>query len=172
MGKGYIQVYTGNGKGKTTAMLGLTLRACGAGLRVYIGQFMKNMEYSEVRAIREYLPNAEIKQYGTGCIFNREVSRADIEPAELGLEKALEAMLSGNYDIIILDEINISVHLGLLKVSDVLDFIQKKPENIELVLTGRNACAEIIEAADLVSEINEVKHYYQKGIMARTGIEK
>ena len=172
MDKGYVQVYTGNGKGKTTAMLGLALRACGAGLRVYIGQFVKSMTYSEISAIGKYLPDVRTELYGTGCFFGREVTQEDIDMAKDGLQKATEAMLSGAYDLVLLDEIHIAVHYGLLSVEDVVGLIRRKPENVELVLTGRYAAEEVKEAADLVSEVTEVKHYYASGVLARDGIER
>jgi len=172
MERGYVQVYTGNGKGKTTAMLGLALRACGAGLRVYIGQFIKNMEYSEVTAIRNHLPTVEIEQYGAGCIFNREASKFDIAEAEQGLRKAREAILSNRYDIVMLDEINNAVTLGLLDTREVVKLIKDKPLPVELVLTGRGAAQEVIDEADLVSEVAEMKHYYTSGVLAREGIER
>jgi len=172
MEKGYVQVYTGNGKGKTTAMLGLALRAAGAGLQVYIGQFIKNMEYSETKAIREFLPNIKIEQYGPGFIYKREITKEDREITAKGMEKALKALHSGEYDIIMLDEIHMAVSFGLLSVESVLEMIRQKPPQVELILTGRNAAAEIIAAADLVSEIAEIKHYYTQGVPAREGIEK
>jgi len=172
MEKGYVQVYTGNGKGKTTAMLGIALRASGADLRVYIGQFVKDMEYNEIVAIKKYLPAVEAEQYGTGCIFNREPTANDIEAAKTGFHKAEEAVFSGKYDIVMLDEINCAVSLGLIDVRDVVELIYKKPDYVELVFTGRGAAKEVIEAADLVSDITEIKHYYSSGVMAREGIEK
>ena len=169
--KGYVQVYTGNGKGKTTAMLGLALRAAGAGLQVYIGQFLKGTEYSEVKAIKTCLPNIEIEQYGEGSAIGR-VTPNDVRDSAIGMEKAMQAMLSGKYSIVALDEINMAVMLGLVSVEAVLDLINKKPRHVELVLTGRYAHSEIIAAADLVSEIRDVKHYYNAGVMARDGIEQ
>jgi cob(I)alamin adenosyltransferase len=172
MEKGYVHVYTGNGKGKTTAMLGLALRATGAGLRVYIGQFIKNGEYSEVKAIRQYLPDVELEQYGTGFVTAGAVTETETEANRNGLKKAAEAMYSGRYDVVMLDEINTAAYCGLIAVSDIIDIIRGKPCNVELILTGRYAAKEIVEAADLVSEIAEVKHYYARGVTARTGIEK
>jgi len=172
MEKGYVHVYTGNGKGKTTAMLGLALRAYGAELRVYIGQFVKSMKYHEVTAINKFLPGIVIEQYGCGCILGRETSEEDKSAAKKGLEKAREAIFSGKYDVVMLDEINVAVHLKLLNVSSVLELIRAKPANIELIITGRYAATEIIEAADLVSEMTEVKHYYTNGVFARGGIER
>jgi len=170
--QGYVQVYTGNGKGKTTAMLGLALRAVGAGLRVYIGQFVKDTESSETKAIKKFLPNIEIEQYGPNGLIEPENMAEAIQTTLRGLEKATNAMLSGKYDAIMLDEINIAVYMGVLKTEHVLELIRKKPHNVELVLTGRYAPAEVIAAADLVSEIGEVKHYYEAGVGVRTGIEE
>ena len=172
LGKGYVHVYTGNGKGKTTAMLGLSLRAAGAGLNVYIGQFIKSMAYSEVNAIKSSLPNIEIEQYGAGCLIMRGPSPEDIECGAAGIEKATQAMLSGKYDVIALDEVNVAVHLGVVELEDVLELIEKKPNGVELILTGRYAQPEVISKADVVSEINDVKHYYNAGVMARDGIER
>ena len=174
MEKGCVQVYTGNGKGKTTAMLGLALRACGAGLKVYIGQFAKCGEYCEIKAIKKCLPDIVVEQYGEGFALNGEISEADIKNAKNGFMKAVGAVCSGKYDIIMLDEINIAIHLGLLSFDEVLNMIKIKPAGVELVLTGRYAKEEIIEAADLVSEIVEIKHYFNcaDNLQAREGIEK
>jgi len=172
MEKGYVHVYTGNGKGKTTAMLGLAMRAHGANLQVYIGQFVKSREYHEVETIEKCLPGITIEQYGPGFICQREVNEKDAIVIENGFKKAKEAVFSGLYDIVMLDEINIALYYKLLSVSSVLELIKTKPEHVELVLTGRYAPAEIVEAADLVSEMTEVKHYYKDGVLARDGIER
>jgi len=174
MERGCVQIYTGNGKGKTTAMLGLALRARGAGLKVYIGQFAKCGDYCEIKAIKKYLPDIVVEQYGEGYKINCEITESDIKSAKNGFRKAVEAMCSGKYDVIMLDEINIAVHLGFLTVEEVLNMIKIKPAGVELVLTGRYAKDEIISAADLVSEIVEVKHYFNCGdhLAAREGIEK
>ena len=174
MEKGCVQVYTGNGKGKTTAMLGLALRACGAGLKVYIGQFAKCGDYCEIKAIKKFLPDIVIEQYGEGYNLNGEISALDIKSAKDGFSKAIKAMCSGKYDVIMLDEINIAVYLGLLNTGEILNMIKIKPAGVELVLTGRYAKDEIIAAADLVSEIVEVKHYFncKDNLQAREGIEK
>jgi len=174
MEKGCVQVYTGNGKGKTTAMLGLALRACGAGLRVYIGQFAKCGEYCEIKAIKKFLPDIIVEQYGGEFALTGEISESDIKNAKNGFMKAIEAVCSGKYDVVMLDEINIAVHLGLLGLDEVLNMIKIKPAGVELVLTGRYAKDEIISAADLVSEIVEVKHYFNcaDNLQAREGIEK
>ena len=172
MMKGYVHVYTGNGKGKTTAALGLALRASGAGLRVYIAQFVKGMEYSELKAIEKLSPSVAIKQYGRDCFIYKEPEKEDIQAAQDGLREVREIMTSGKYQVIILDEANIATYYNLFSVDDLLDFVHAKPEEVELVITGRMADPRIIEEADLVTEMKEVKHYYEKGVQAREGIEK
>ena len=172
MKKGFTHVYTGNGKGKTTTMLGLVLRAVGAGLKVYIGQFHKNEEYSEVAAIRKYLPDVTLEQYGSGALCDGTLPPSDKEAAAKGLNRARDAVMSCRYDVVMLDEINIAVRYGLIPPEDVVDLIVNKPPGLELVLTGRSAAPEVMEAADLVSEIREVKHYFRTGVPARVGIEK
>ncbi|MBN2569247.1 MAG: cob(I)yrinic acid a,c-diamide adenosyltransferase [Deltaproteobacteria bacterium] len=170
--KGYVQVYTGDGKGKTTAALGLALRASGAGLRVYIAQFVKGMDYSELAAMEKLSGSVTIKQYGRDCFIYKDPEKEDIEAAQNGLREVREIMSSGEYQVIILDEANIATYYNLFSVDDLLDFIKAKPENVELVITGRKADPRIIEEADLVTEMKEVKHYYEKGVQAREGIEK
>ncbi len=170
--KGYVQVYTGNGKGKTTAAFGLVLRATGAGLKVYIAQFVNGMKYSELDALAKLSDSITIKQYGRSCFIYRNPGEEDIKAAQEGLKEIREVMCSGKYQIIILDEANIATHYNLFSVEELLDFIQAKPEGIELIITGRMANPSIVEEADLVTEMKEVKYYYQKGIKARDGIEK
>lgn len=170
MEKGYVQVYTGNGKGKTTAAFGLCLRAVCAGKKVFIGQFVKGMEYSELNAAN-ILPNFEIEQFGRGCFIRNEPSLEDIEAAKKGLEKCKKIISSGEYDVVVLDEINIAMFFKLISVEEVLELIRQKSDKTELILTGRYAPQEIIDAADLVTEMKEIKHYYTKGVMARKGIE-
>ncbi|BAT71097.1 cob(I)alamin adenosyltransferase [Thermosulfidibacter takaii ABI70S6] len=177
MGKlkeGYVQVYTGNGKGKTTAALGLTLRAVGAGLRVYIAQFLKGSEYSEVKCIKERFSDlVDIEQFGTPrFVCSGSIGDEDYELAKNALQKIEEALTSGKYDIVIMEEANVAAYLGLIGVDDILRMIEKKPKDVELVITGRYAPEEVIEKADLVTEMKEVKHYYTKGVQARIGIEK
>ena len=170
--KRYIQVYTGNGKGKTTAALGLSIRAAGHGLKTYIGQFMKGQHYGELTALRDN-PCITIEQYGDiECIRRDQATQKHMDQAEQGLIKARDAMLSGQYDLVVLDEINVTIWFGLLTVKQILEFLDQRPESVELILTGRNAPQELIEHADLVSEIKEVKHYYNQGILARDGIER
>jgi cob(I)alamin adenosyltransferase len=169
--KGYLQVYTGDGKGKTTAALGLAMRAAGAGLKVYIAQFVKGMKYSELISLKQLSEQITIKQYGRNCFIKDEPQGEDIRAAREGLKEAKSVMCSGNYQMIILDEANIATYYNLFSVQDLLDFIAAKPEEVELVITGRRADPKIIEAADLVTEMKEVKHYYKNGIAARSGIE-
>ncbi len=170
--KGYIQVYTGSGKGKTTAALGLALRAAGAGFRVYIAQFVKGMKYSELDILPRLSDYITLKQYGRDCFIERDPTNEDIQAAQEGLKEVKEIMCSGAYQMIILDEANIATYFNLFSVDDLLDFMRAKPEGVELVITGRKADTRVIEAADLVTEMKEIKHYYQKGIEARAGIEK
>jgi len=165
-----IQVYTGNGKGKTTAALGLALRAAGAGLKIYICQFLKGRYYCELASIKK-LKNIKLEQFGTTCFIRRAPTGKDIRSAQRGLKAAKLAICGKKYDVVILDEVNVALRLGLLKLRDLLLIIKNTPEGKELVLTGRNAHPKIIEIADLVSEIKDRKHYYKKGIKARRGIE-
>jgi cob(I)alamin adenosyltransferase len=170
--KGYVHVYTGNGKGKTTAALGLALRAAGAGLRVYIAQFVKGMKYSEINTLEKLQELITVKQYGRSCFINRIPEKEDIRAAQEGLREVRQIMCSGKYQMIILDEANIATHYNLFSVDELLDFIRAKPKGVELVITGRAAEPQIIEEADLVTEMKEIKHYYQKGVEARDGIER
>ena len=170
--KGYVQVYTGNCKGKTTAALGLAFRAMGRGLETYIGQFMKGQHYGELDALRDN-PYITIEQYGdVRCIHREEVTSDHVSQAHRGLERARAAMLSGEYDIVVLDEVNVTIWFGLLDVEQVLAFLDDKPEHVEVILTGRRAPQELIEQADLVTEMREIKHYYEQGVLARQGIER
>ncbi len=172
LSKGYVQLYTGDGKGKTTAALGLALRASGRGLRTYIGQFMKGQQYGELEALRHH-PLITVEQYGDPrCIRREEVTAEHVTQAHDGLERARAAMLSGHYDLVVLDEVNVSIWFGLLTTEEVLAFLDERPEHVEAVLTGRRAPQDLIDRADLVTEMREVKHYYQQGVMARLGIER
>ena len=173
MTRGYIQIYTGGGKGKTTAAMGLAMRAAGAGLRVFIGEFIKDMEYGEVRMLRERFPEVAVELFGidAGCIIDRRPTEEDRKAAEAGLASARKAMLSGDWDLVILDEATIPVSLELLAEEDLLEFMDEKPDGVELIITGRGATEAMKEKADLVSEMKEIKHYYRKGVLSRRGIE-
>ena len=171
--KGFIQVYTGNGKGKTTAAIGQAVRAAGAGMKSYIIQFMKEYPYSELNSLRYLSDLITIEQKGGDeFVYKRELPSEE-EKANAGdaLKKAEKIMLAGLYDIIILDEILVAVYFKLLEINNIVSFIEKKPESVELILTGRYAPREIIELADLVTEMKEIKHYYSKGVISRKGIE-
>ncbi len=169
--RGYIHIYTGNGKGKTTAALGLGLRATGAGLKVYMIQFMKSGEYSELKAIKQ-IKNFTMIQFGRkSFVSKKNPDKVDIELAQRGLIHAKEILRKREYDVVILDEINVAIDFNLISLKDVLKLLKEKPEDVELVLTGRYAPAELIEQADLVSEILEIKHPYANGASARRGID-
>lgn len=169
---GCVQVYTGNGKGKTTAALGLSLRALGRGLRVCFFQFIKGGgPYGEQLIADRLGPDFTIIQTGRPGWVNTKDITEDRRLAQEALQQAQEALLSGAYDLFVCDEINGAVGFGLLDVEQVLELIRIKPERVELVLTGRNADERVIQAADLVTEMRELKHYYQAGVPARTGIE-
>lgn len=171
--KGMIQVYTGSGKGKTTAALGLAMRALGHGLKVYIIQFMKgNIRYGEVETAQQLSPNIVIKQMGRETFVDRDnPDRIDIELAQKAFQLARDVVGSGKYDIVVLDEINVAVDYGLISLEALLNLMDSKPEHVELILTGRDAKSEVIERADLVTEMVEVKHYYREGTHSRKGIE-
>ncbi|MFO7868079.1 MAG: cob(I)yrinic acid a,c-diamide adenosyltransferase [Bacteroidales bacterium] len=169
--KGYVQIYTGNGKGKTTAALGLTMRAVGAGKKVFIGQFVKGMKYSEIQTLESRFPEVCVKQYGLRCFIREQPAQEDIDAAQAGLREVRRIVEQGEYDVVILDELNIALYYTLFSVQDVLDIIAHKPEQVELVLTGRYAPQELVDVADLVTEMKEVKHYYTQGVQGRKGIE-
>ncbi len=171
---GYVQVYTGNGKGKTTAALGLAFRAAGHGFKTYIAQFLKGQPSGELEAAKKLAPLILIERFGReGFITVKEgPDDEDISRAKAGLARALEAMLSGEFRIVVLDEVNTAVHFGLLPEADVLDLIDRRPATVELVLTGRYAPASFVERADLVTEMTGIKHYLDRGVKAREGIEK
>ena len=169
--KGYIHVYTGNGKGKTTAALGLALRAVGAGKKVFFAQFVKGKIYSEIEATRKFVPAITIKQYGLGCFIVEEPTDADIQAARKGLTEVADILKSEKYDVVVLDEANIALYYQLFSTDEFLDILQNKKQETEIVITGRYAPPELIEMAELVTDMQEVKHYYTKGIKARKGIE-
>jgi cob(I)alamin adenosyltransferase len=169
--EGLIHVYTGDGKGKTTAAIGLGVRAIGEGLKVYMIQFMKGRHYSELDAL-EHVSNFTVVQFGRDeFVSKKKPELIDIDLARKGLVHAREIIKKGGYDVVILDEINVAVDFKLISVHDVVKLLEEKPEKMELVLTGRYASPEIIKRADLVSEILEIKHPYQKGVKSRKGID-
>ncbi len=170
--RGYVQVYTGNGKGKTTAALGLALRAAGAGMKVYIAQFLKKGDYSEIKALERFSDLITVEQFGSGKFIKGKPSPEDMAAGIRGLERIDTLLTAGRFQVIIMEEANVAVMCGLFPASRLLDLIDKKPDDMELVLTGRGAAPEIIERADLVTEMKEIKHYYNKGVQARVGIEK
>ena len=171
--KGLILLYTGNGKGKTTAALGLALRAAGQGHNVCILQFMKrNRKIGEVKALVKTGLPITLKQYGRRVFFRtRTCEPMDIHRAHQGLEAFKRAIVSKVYDLIVLDEINMAIHCGLLSIAEVVDAIEQKPPQLHLLLTGRNANQKLIEMADLVTEMREIKHHYNQGVRAQRGIE-
>lgn len=169
--RGFVQVYTGDGKGKTTAALGLAIRAGGAGLQVYIGQFIKNADYSELNLLQRLADVITVQQYGRGCFLLVEPVQEDIDAARRGLTVLGEALVGGHYDVVIADEVNVAVALQLISENELLALIARKPPEVELVLTGRGAPPSVLECADLVTEMRAVKHYYDQGMSARKGIE-
>jgi len=169
--KGYVQIYTGNGKGKTTASIGLAIRAAGAGLKVYIIQFLKKGDYSEIKALSRF-DNIIVEQYGLGNFVKGKPSDEDIAAGAAGYLKLCELLKENNHDVVIAEEANVAVMCNLISEKELLALIDMKPENVELVITGRGATAAVMEKADLVTEMKEIKHYYKKGVTARVGIEK
>lgn len=177
MEQGFIHIYTGDGKGKTTAAFGLALRALCAGKNVAIGQFVKSMKYNETKV--ETIFNGSnpdfgilhIEQFGQGCCLDRKPDETDGASALNGLSICKEWLINGEWDVVILDEIAIALQLGLLDVNDVIDLVQQKHVATEVVITGRCAPQDLIDIADLVTDMREVKHYYSKGVLSRNGID-
>ncbi|MBT3175980.1 MAG: cob(I)yrinic acid a,c-diamide adenosyltransferase [Desulfobacula sp.] len=170
--KGHIQIYTGNGKGKTTAALGLALRTVGAGRKVFIGQFLKSGDYSELKALKKMGDQIKVEHYGLGRFVKGNPSPEDIEAGMEGYKRVAQIIKKGEYDLVIIDEGNIAVKYNIFSEQDLLDLFENKPPHVEIVVTGRWAAQAIIEKADLVTEMKAVKHYFQKGVKARVGIEK
>lgn len=172
MTKGYIQIYTGNGKGKTTASIGLTLRAVGAEKRVFFSQFVKGQRYSEIKILETFAPFVTVKQYGLNCFIRKAPTQLDIDAARKGLDEISVIIKSGLYDVVVLDEANIAIHYNLFSAQELIDILKQKHEGTEVIITGRYAAPELIEIADLVTEMTEIKHYYKSGVQARLGIER
>lgn len=170
MSKGYMHIYTGNGKGKTTAAFGLALRAACAGKKVYIGQFVKDMKYSETKIV-DFMSNIVIEQLGDGCFISKDPTERDCLIAKEALEKCANILKSEFYDLVILDEINIALYYNLIDVDQVITALEDRRKSIEVVLTGRYAPEKLIEMADLVTEMKEIKHYYTQGVLSREGID-
>ncbi len=170
--KGLVEVFTGGGKGKTSAALGIVLRALGYNLRVHIIYFMKSSYPYGEREILSRFPNLSLSSFGQDCFCDPDnVKPEDKEQAKMGLVKAREVTCNGKYDVVVLDEINVAIAWKLLEIDEVIELINNKPKNVELILTGRYADAKLINAADLVTEMVSVKHPYDKGVPAREGID-
>ena len=167
-----MHVLTGNGKGKTTAALGLAIRATGAGLTVFFAQFIKKGVYSEIKALKRFDDLITVAQFGRGRFINRDPEPKDFQAAQNGLERLQRVMDGNTHDVAILDEANVAVKLGLFTIEDLLDLISHKPPEMEVVVTGRYAHERMIEKADLVTEMTAIKHYYTQGVPARDGIDK
>ncbi|MGB5984235.1 MAG: cob(I)yrinic acid a,c-diamide adenosyltransferase [Desulfobacterales bacterium] len=172
MEKGYLQIYTGDGKGKTTAALGLTLRALGAGFRVLFVQFMKQGAYSEIKALEKFADQVVLAQYGTGRFVYGKPGPDDLRAANQGLQRVKAALASGEFDLLVLDEANVALSLNILPLQELLDLLANRPAGMEVVLTGRGAPQQLLAAADLITEMHALRHYYANGVAARTGIEK
>lgn len=178
--EGYIHLYTGDGKGKTTAAFGLALRALCAGRSVAVGQFVKSMRYNETRAetlfdgcaVAASFGRLHVEQFGRGCFLDRRPDPADMACARDGLARCAGWLSGGEYDVVVLDELTIALHCGLLTVGEVLDTLALRAPQTEVVITGRYAPQELYEVADLVTEMREVKHYYRQGVLSRDGIDR
>lgn len=170
MKQGYIQVYTGDGKGKTTAALGVSVRSLVAGYRVYFAQFIKGMQTGEL-ALSESFPDFTIVQYGEGRFIDGKPEESDVAAARKGLEVCAEVLRAGEYDLVVLDEVNVALHYGLFDVSEVIAALEGRAPHVDVICTGRYAPAEIVEEADLATEMKKIKHYYANGVRARKGIE-
>ena len=169
--RGYVHIYTGDGKGKTTAAIGLALRSLGAGKRVYVAQFIKGGASNEIESLKSSFSGAEAECFGLGRFVQGEPSEEDIRAAGKGMDRLRKVLAAGGHDVVIADELNGAVKAGLVPVNRVLELIATRPDHVELVITGRDAHARIIEQADLVTEMRKIKHYFDEGVAAREGIE-
>jgi cob(I)alamin adenosyltransferase len=172
--QGMTQVYTGDGKGKTTAALGVAMRAVGYGYKTFIIQFMKgSVKYGELESAKKFFPNIMIRQFGRECLVRQDtLDQEDIRLAQEAVLLAHKVLTGGQFDIVVLDEITIALAYGLISEAEVLQLMSERPAHVELIITGRKATPEIVKRADLVTEMVEVKHYYHTGVNARVGIEK
>lgn len=168
----YIHVYTGKGKGKTTAALGLILRAYGAALRVFFAQFLKKGNYSEIGVLQKMSDRVTVRQYGSGDFIEDRPSVDDIRAVKKGMSEVEDALKSGEYDLVVLDEANVALFYKIIDIDHFITMLRERSEGVEVVLTGRYAHDRLIEIADLVTEMKEIKHYYRNGVEARKGIEK
>lgn len=171
MERGLVQIYTGEGKGKTTAALGLILRACGQGLRVFLAQFAKGMDYGELHSLTRLADQVTVRQYGRNCFIRREPTDEDIRLARAGFHEVSQVVTTGAHDLVVLDEIGIALHYRLIALAEVEGLLDRRPSTVELVLTGRKIPTALFARADLVTEMREIKHYFADGVQARRGIE-
>lgn len=170
MERGFVRLYTGSGQGKTTAAFGLLMRVLGSGQTAYVGQFVKNEQYNETQVTR-YCKRVEIEQLGMGCFLDQPPTELDAQAAQAALVHVAEIMKNGLYDLVILDEITIAIQYGLVTVQEVIDAVKARNPHVEVVMTGRYTPPELVEHADLVTEMREVKHYYQQGVLSRDGYD-
>ncbi|HEX2982532.1 MAG TPA: cob(I)yrinic acid a,c-diamide adenosyltransferase [Ignavibacteriales bacterium] len=173
MKKGYTHIYTGNGKGKTTAALGLAVRAAGSGFKTLFIHFMKNFDYSEIHGLFFLSQFIQMEQFGSDwfVVNRRPPTPEEISSIKAGLKRTEEAFNSNHYDVIVMDEIFPAFYFGVVTAEEIISVMKKKPENVELVLTGRYCPPEVMEHADLITEMKEVKHYYMQGVLSRKGID-
>lgn len=171
--KRMIQVYTGNGKGKTTAAIGQVVRAAGSGLKTYFAMFMKDYVYGELNILSKLSDSIELNHFGNDeFVFRKELPSIELkDEVKKGIIECSNKMISGNYDIIVLDEVLVSIYFQLIDLKDLIEIIENKPADVELILTGRYCPQEILERADLVTEMKEIKHYYREGVLSRKGFD-
>jgi cob(I)alamin adenosyltransferase len=172
MTQGYVHVYTGDGKGKTTAAIGLAVRAAGAGLQVFIAQFMKRGDYSEIAGLRPLADHITVEQFGTGRFVRGAPDAEDLAAARAGLARVAAVFAAGAHELVVLDEANVAAATGVVPTAELMALLELRPAATEVVLTGRSAPAELLERADLITEMRAVRHYFQAGVAAREGIEK
>ena len=168
--KGFVRLYTGTGQGKTTAAFGLLMRVLGSGRTAYVGQFVKNQQYNETHITR-YCKGVEIEQLGLGCFLDRPPTQDDRRAAQAALAHVAQIMRNGSHDLVILDEITIAIQYGLVTAGEVIDAIKQRDSHVEVVMTGRHTPPQLVDFADLVTEMREVKHYYRQGILSRPGFD-
>ncbi len=168
---GLIYVLTGNGKGKTTCAIGMAICEAYKGNQVFIAQFVKGLPYSEHSIIKSNFNLISLKTYGLDCFIEKDPTNEDVLAAKKGLKEVKEIIVSGNYKLVILDEANIALYYHLLETKELINIIKNRPNKVSIIITGRKAPNEILNIADSVTEVKELKHYYSRGIDARKGIE-